>query len=357
MLTFVFAVIFLIGASIGSFLNVCAHRLPYEKSVLWPGSHCGSCFQPVRWYDNLPLLSYWLLRGRCRDCGATFSSRYFWVELLTGLAFVGLFYLEVIRNVLDVPLIRHSTQEIAEGLIPVRVYVVFGYHAVLLGFLIAASLCDLEHMEIPLSVTMTGTVVGLVGSMVFAWPFPADPPAALVDPETKRLFAGLYAWPLWHDVPAWMAQGSWQLGLATGLAGAAMGMLILRGIRFLFGLGRGMEGLGIGDADLMMMAGAFIGWQPILIAFFVSVIPGLILGIAQIIIRGNQAMPFGPALAIGVVITMLNWPTIGAHFRILFVDAVFLGAMAGIGAVLLLIISFALRLTRGHPPEESERPA
>src|SRR5262249_54090573 len=82
--------VFILGAGVGSFLNVCAYRLPYEKSVLWPGSRCGSCFQAIRWYDNVPLLSYWLRRGRCRSCGASFSSRYFFVELFTGAAFAGL---------------------------------------------------------------------------------------------------------------------------------------------------------------------------------------------------------------------------------------------------------------------------
>src|SRR5262249_58276826 len=139
-------------------------RLPFERSVVWPGSHCGSCYQPIRWYDNIPLLSYWMLRGRCRICGATFSSRYFWVELATGLAWAGLFYLEVVVNVLDLPIVRARAADIAFGLVPPEVYLVFTYHAVLLSFLLAASLCDLEHMEIPLSLTMTGTVVGLVAS-------------------------------------------------------------------------------------------------------------------------------------------------------------------------------------------------
>ena len=352
MLYVVFALVFVLGAAIGSFLNVCAYRLPFEKSILWPGSRCGSCFQPVRWYDNIPLLSYWLLRGRCRDCGASFSARYFWIELATGLGFVGLFYLEVCRNVLNLPYIRQAEADIVEGLVPLHVWVVFFYHALLLGFLITASLCDLEHMEIPLSLTVTGTVVGLVGSMVFAWPFPSDPPAPVVDPQTRMLFEGLYAWPVWDQLPAWMPQGSWQLGLATGLAGAAMGMLILRGIRFLFGLGRGLEGMGVGDADLMMMAGAFVGWQPILIAFFAAIVPGLILGILQLLIRGNQAMPFGPSLAFGVMLTLLTWPVVGRHFKILFIHADALAIIAGMGCVLLLVLSFILRLTRGRPKSE-----
>jgi leader peptidase (prepilin peptidase)/N-methyltransferase len=360
MLYFVVALVFFFGIAVGSFLNVCAYRLPYEKSVLWPSSRCGQCLQPIRWYDNLPLLSYWLLRGRCRVCGATFSSRYFWVELATGLGFVGLFYLEVIRNVLNLPLIRQEAANIAFGLIPPRVCAVFAYHAVLLSFLIVATICDFEHMEIPLSLTMTGTVVGLVGSMLFAWPFPAEPPVAEGGLPQQPLLppvSGLYPWPVWHDRPTWLAQGSWQLGLATGLAGAAMGVLVLRGVRFLFGLGRGIEGLGVGDADLMMMAGAFVGWQPVLIAFMAAIVPGMLLGIFQVAVRGSQAMPFGPALAIGVMIALLTWPAVGGHFWPVLKSADFLVIVGGLCAAMLLVISFILRITRGKPVFEADTKA
>src|SRR5688500_3892673 len=99
-LWFWLAAVFLVGAAVGSFLNVCIYRLPLEKSILWPReSRCGHCLQPVRWRDNIPLLSYWLLGGRCRSCGQGFSPRYFFVELLTALGLVGLFYLEVELNV------------------------------------------------------------------------------------------------------------------------------------------------------------------------------------------------------------------------------------------------------------------
>src|SRR5713226_1646451 len=100
---------FVIGAAVGSFLNVCTYRLPLEKSILWPGSRCGSCFQRVRLFpDNIPLVSYLLLRGRCRTCGARFSPRYFLVELFTGLGFAGLFYLEIVRNVHDFDLFNDA---------------------------------------------------------------------------------------------------------------------------------------------------------------------------------------------------------------------------------------------------------
>ena len=85
---------------------------------------------------------------------------------------------------------------------------------------------------------------------------------------------------------------------------ALAGMVMLRGVRFLFGLGRGKEGLGIGDADLMMMAGSFLGWQPVLIAFFVGVFAALFVGVAQLMRKGDQALAFGPPLAVGVMITL-----------------------------------------------------
>jgi leader peptidase (prepilin peptidase) / N-methyltransferase len=97
----------------------------------------------------------------------------------------------------------------------------------------------------------------------------------------------------------------------------------------------------------MMMAGSFLGWQPILVAFFVSVIPGLFFGILHVVRRGNQPLPFGPSLAIGVVTTLLGWPVIGDHFRVVFFDPVVLGLMVAAGAVLALVLSFLLRLLGG----------
>jgi leader peptidase (prepilin peptidase)/N-methyltransferase len=160
--------VFLLGATIGSFLNVCIYRLPYDKSILWPlGSYCGQCVQPIRWYDNLPLVSYWLLRGRCRICGARFSARYFVIELITALAFVGLFVVEIVFNVHNLEVLKQQNLMLGQaqiwmGLVPFQAILVFFFHAVLLSFLIVASVVDLDHMEIPLGITATGTVCGLV---------------------------------------------------------------------------------------------------------------------------------------------------------------------------------------------------
>lgn len=343
--------VFALGAVVGSFLNVCVHRLPYEKSLFWPGSRCANCYQPLRWAHKLPLLSYWLLRGRCPICGARFSVRYFFVELFTALSFTGLFYLEVYRNVLGIDLLTIRHRDIALGVIPGAAWVIFGYHAILISFLIVVSLCDLEDMEIPLSVTITGAVVGLVGSALLSWPYPRATFKAPVLPfnlpfPPQKLPAGLYPWPVWYPLPDWLPPGSWQLGLATGLAGALMGMVMLRGVRFLFTLGRGVEGLGVGDADLMMMAGAFVGWQVILVAFFVAIAPALFFGIVQLLRKGDQALPFGPSLAAGVVLTIFLWPRMRSFFQPLF-EPVLLAVLAGTATVLLLVTSFLLRLIRG----------
>lgn len=354
MLVYYLVVVFLLGAAVGSGINVCAYRLPYEKSILWPGSHCGSCYQPVRWYDNIPLVSYWLLRGRCRVCGAKFSIRYFLVELFTGLAFVGLFWLETVENVLDLPLLSARGNIIRFGMLPAQLWWIFGYHSLLLSYLIVTSLCDLDHMEIPLSVTMTGMAFGLVGSIFLPWPWPGTEPLAPVAGKPMPILpSGAYAWPVWYPLPNWLPAGSWQLGLATGLAGALAGMLVLRVVRFLFGFGRGIEGLGLGDADLMMMGGAFIGWQPVLMSLFVGVFPALFLGIYQVLRRKGQAMPFGPPLAIGMLISLLAWRFVGRPYQLFFFDPLLLGLIGGFGAVLLLVTSFALRLLRGAPETSS----
>jgi leader peptidase (prepilin peptidase)/N-methyltransferase len=138
--------------------------------------------------------------------------------------------------------------------------------------------------------------------------------------------------------------------LATGLAGVLAGMALLRSIRFVFGLGRGKEGLGVGDADLMMMAGSFLGWQPVVIAFFISVFPALLIGLAQLLVRGDQELAFGPSLSLGILLTMFGWRWIGPQVELLFFDGWVLLFLIVAGGIFLLIASFLLRLIRGPGP-------
>jgi leader peptidase (prepilin peptidase)/N-methyltransferase len=350
--------VFAAGACVGSFVNYCFYRLPLEKSILWPGPRCGLCLQPIRWYDNIPLVSYLVLRGRCRTCGGPIPARHFAVELLTGLMLAGLFYGEVGRNLLDLKYLRLQQAAIAAGQVPAEAWAVFVCHAVLVSFLLLTSLCDLDDMAIPLPITITGTLIGLSCSTLFAWPFPSagDPLPAPGGMAPPRLPAGLYPWPVWYPLPEWLPLGSWQLGLATGLAGGVAGMLAMRVIRFMYGLTRGIEGLGIGDADLMMMAGAFVGWQPVLLSCFVAAFPGLLFGLAQLVSRGNRPLPFGPSLALGVVLTLALWPFLGDSeaLRLVFFDPLFLGIIVGGGTIFLLVAGLFFRFILGAPPAEME---
>jgi leader peptidase (prepilin peptidase)/N-methyltransferase len=354
MLLFVlFFLLFAMGAAVGSFLNVCIYRLPLEKSILWPGSRCGHCLQPIRWYNNLPLLSYWLLRGRCRMCGSRFSVRYFFIELGTGLGFAGLFYLEVVANVHDLkPLSSDPLWPFLHwGVIPLAAWPVFAFHAILLCFLIVATFCDFDHLEIPLPVTVSGAVVGLAGAMLFPWPWPYQPgpqawqpfppPAPVFGGKALMPRTALYPWPVWNDLPAWLPPGSWRLGLATGLAGLLAGALILRTIAYLFKQGRGIEGLGLGDADLMMMVGCFLGWQPVVVAFFVSLAPGLVFGLGRLLFRAGREFPFGPSLAVGTVITWLAWEWFGHAWASFLFDPVLVG---GAGAIMVVLMFVVFRL-------------
>jgi leader peptidase (prepilin peptidase)/N-methyltransferase len=363
------ALVFLLGTAAGAFANFCVWRLPYERSLFWPGPRCRHCFGPVRLPDWLPLVGYPLARGRCRRCGTAFSARGYVVELLTGAFFAWLFWYEVVQNGLGLTFLTQVHADVLAGQVPTAAWAVFGTHALLAFFLLITSLCDFNDMEIPLPVTLTGTVLGLICAVLFPWPFPNDPhnlpPLPPIQPMFwKRDFPplGLYPWPLWQPLPDWLPPGSWQLGLATGLAGALAGMVVLRAVRFIFGLGRGIEGLGVGDADLMMMAGSFVGWQPVLVGFFVSVLPGLVLGVVQIVRGKGQAAPFGPSLALGVLLTLLCWPrmvadhVLGSYLRGFFFEPVLAGGVAGAGAILLLLLAFLLRVVRGGAAEGGAAP-
>jgi leader peptidase (prepilin peptidase)/N-methyltransferase len=354
---------FVVGTSVGSLLNVCIARLPLEKSILWPSSRCGTCFQPIRWYDNIPLVSYWLRRGRCRNCGASFSIRYFLVELGTGIGFAALFYLEIVANIHEMPYFVDQRWSIGAGWVPWQAWLFWAHHAALLSLLIVAAACDLNGRVIPLSLTMFGTGLGLIGAVAFPWPWPNDlampkmvpssgQPWWLAPPDSIGL--GLYPWPVWGPLPAWMPLASQFAGLTTGIAGILVGTGLLRGVRTVFSRGLGQEALGLGDADLMMMAGAFLGWQPVVVAFFLGALVTLGFAIAQLVIYRDNTLPFGPGLAAGIVITWLCWRWIGPAAQLLLFNGwLMLGALV-FGAGFMFVSS---ALLRGIRPREPKVPA
>lgn len=164
---FWFVGVLLVGACVGSFLNVVIYRTPRGISLVWPPSHCPNCHRRIRWYDNIPIISYILLRGRCRDCGAAYSVRYPIVEALGAVAWGMAWWRDVVTP-----------------LGPEPDYVRFFLHAWLFSGLIAASMIDLEHMIIPDAVTvplmLAGLVVGTFYPQLFLSPLDGMP-ASLVD--------------------------------------------------------------------------------------------------------------------------------------------------------------------------------
>src|SRR5206468_11669594 len=140
-------------------------------------SRCFSCYKPIRWLDNLPIIGYLRLRGRCRHCGAAFSARYLWVEVGTGLAFVGLFVFDVLWNPWNLPGVQYPLLG-GTGMPPGPGMALFAYHAVLVACLIAAAVIDAGHRIIPPQIPYFGALVGVVGAAIMPWPWPHDPAVA-----------------------------------------------------------------------------------------------------------------------------------------------------------------------------------
>jgi len=176
--------LFALGASIGSFINVIVYRTPRDLSIVKPGSHCTSCNHPIRFYDNIPILSWFILRGLCRHCHAKFSIRYALVELFTGLLFVFLFYTYFIQGV------RQGMPALNNG-----GWMVYSGHIILLVVLLISSLIDAENWFIPMSVVYFGVVIALIFS-AFA-PYLIEPAAdqfnqltPLATPKTAAMALG-----------------------------------------------------------------------------------------------------------------------------------------------------------------------
>src|SRR5262249_11444950 len=152
-------------------------RLPQGRSLIRPASCCGRCHKPIRMRDNIPLLSYWLLHGRCRACGASFSMRYFWIELLTGFIFVLIFHLELARNIHHFRMLSvydSSYEYLLMGLFQPRPWLVFAVHALLACILIVVVMTNHEQHKVPRSVTRWGVLLGLLASLLFPWPWPDE---------------------------------------------------------------------------------------------------------------------------------------------------------------------------------------
>jgi len=268
-------VVFVFGACVGSFLNVCIYRIPKGESIVTPGSHC-ACGRPIAWFDNLPILSWLILRGRARCCGQPFSFRYPFVELLTAALFVACW-------------LQFSPGKALAGM-------------VLCALLIGATFIDLDHLIIPDGFTLGGAVAGVVFSLLL--------PALHGQSHDYLFVASLRAG---RDSILGVLIGS---GLVLWIA--LLAEAVLR-----------KEAMGFGDVKLLGAIGAFVGWKGAVFSVFGGAVIGCLWFIAAIAwqkIAGRPApvapkaetpdgqpadlgfgvhIPFGPMLAAGGLLYFL----------------------------------------------------
>jgi leader peptidase (prepilin peptidase) / N-methyltransferase len=246
----------LFGLVIGSFLNVCIYRLPRGVSIAFPRSRCTKCETPIRPYDNIPVFSYIILRGKCRSCGNPISIQYPLVELLTGLAF-------------------YACAQAWGFTAPTFVNSLF------LSMVIALIFIDYHHQILPNVITLPGAVAGILLSYF----------------QDHRFY---------EDVFSFRLASHFGVENILYLIGSILGSVVWAGMFFIVGLGyqklRKIQGLGMGDVKMMLMVGAFLGIRLGFMTIFAGSLLGSILGIGLMLLdRANMRtkLAFGVFLGIG----------------------------------------------------------
>ena len=256
------------GAIIGSFLNVVIHRVPREESIVFPNSRCPSCGAAIAFYDNIPVLSYVVLGGRCRGCSIRISPRYPAVELLTAILFVAVTW--------------HDGPSVA-----------LPFDLIFATAITALVFIDAEHMILPNVITYPGMAFAVLARIAIPL-FTGTPHFDDVPSLMHGTFSGL---PIW----------------AVSLVGAFLGALIGGGSLWLMGWTweklRGIEAMGLGDVKMMFMVGAYLGWRLTILTIFVGVLSGSLIGIAIMARQRERDMqmllPFGVFLGLGSIAALL----------------------------------------------------
>jgi leader peptidase (prepilin peptidase) / N-methyltransferase len=297
---------FVLGLLFGSFLNVCISRLPQHESVVHPRSRCLQCLTAIRWYDNIPLLSFFVLRGRCRDCKKEIPWRYLLVELATGLWFSA-----IIFRCLLFSSIGMYTQLTTEWW--VSLFLVALSLAILGFLLIGLMVMDWQTLLLPDAFTLTGIAIGLL--LVFIR-------AALLGPTADQVVLSN------HHIALTSPGGVTDngnvfltgpehliLGRITAICGAALLLLL---IRWLYKAVRHREGMGLGDVKLLAMIAAFLGFWPAVLSLFFGVLTATAYAIV-LLVQGKahaaSKLAFGSLLCLGGLIAaqfgdrLIEWYT------------------------------------------------
>lgn len=257
-----------LGALIGSFLNVIIHRLPREQSIVFPNSTCPRCSAQIKFYDNIPILSFLLLRGRCRACDARISPRYPAVEALTALLFAAVAW--------------HDGWSYA-----------LGFDLAFAASMLALVFIDAEHMILPNAITYPGILFALIARLLV--PYLTEPAHFDDLPQLISLLPPNY--PLWL------------VSVIGALLGALAGGGSLWLMGFLWERLRGVEAMGFGDVKMMLMVGAYLGWRLTILTILIAALSGSLAGISLMLKRGTRdlqmMLPFGIFLGIGSIVSLL----------------------------------------------------
>lgn len=297
---------FLLGLLFGSFLNVCISRLPEHKSLSKPGSHCPKCLAPIKWYDNVPLLSWVLLAAKCRHCKGAIPWRYPAVELTTGLWFAW------IAGSFIAPRVHPSTPPLF-GLPGMEPAVIAGTIATaIFGFLLIGLLVmDWQTHTLPDAFTWPGIGIGLFVVCVEAVFLPRGAYDIHWNPRNHFRLSGPGSFQGQGDV---FLTGSEHLVYGR-LVAICIAAAIPWVIRAFYKKLRKREGLGMGDVKLMAMIAAFLGFAPAMLALFIGVLLGAIYGVillARHRATATSQLPLGTFLCIGgLIAALLAEPMLG----------------------------------------------
>lgn len=279
--------LFAMGAAIGSFLNVVVYRLPAGKSIVQPGSHCPSCGQPIRWFDNLPVVSWFILRGRCRDCRARISLRYPLVEAITAAVFLWLGVAEGLTWGANLPLApaAHGQGAAACPMLGVgQTAAILAYHLVLVSTLLAAAWIEYDGHRVPLRLLAPAMAVGALAPL---------------------------AWPHLHPVPAWPGLPGWAAGLADASAGLGAGAACGVAAE----LPRAQRDWG--RAAALACVGLFLGWQAAL-ALGAALVAGalFVIPLGRLWPHPRRSLALA-CLTAGTLLWILHWGALVARWPVL----------------------------------------
>lgn len=358
--------LFVLGTVIGSFLNVCIYRIPRHES-LWdqlrgigyPPSRCPRCLTPILLRDNIPIVGWLLLGGRCRNCRLRISPRYPLIELFNGVLFALVYWYEVpfgfAARFTDTPL-HTSFGPHTMGMSPVAVlHWRYAYHMILIEAMLVASFIDFDEMLIPDASTLPAMLMGLViGTAVpqvhlvpvwFSGPALIHSYLILLPPAWRSWFGdGMPGLSSGIEVPAWIAEWPHLHGFLVSLTGLLVGGGIVWGVRIIGSSILRREAMGFGDVILVAMIGSFLGWQATVFAFFIAPAFALVVVLFSLMFGFRRVIPYGPYLSLGALAMILGWSHFWPSAERLFQMGPFVPVM---GVVMTILLAACLLLTQG----------